>query len=92
MLRQSLKSYAVARRLDLAALLEAAGLDPTRRAEEIDVAGFVKLARAAEKIGSFTDCALKACQTPWRSSARTASSSVIVPASRAFGSAHSSGV
>jgi 16S rRNA (adenine1518-N6/adenine1519-N6)-dimethyltransferase len=52
MLRQSLKSFAVARRLDLAALLEAAGLDPTRRAEEIDVAGFVKLARAAEKIGA----------------------------------------
>ena len=55
MLRQSLKSFAVARGLDLAALLEAAGLDPTRRAEEIDVAGFVKLARAAEKIGDFTD-------------------------------------
>jgi 16S rRNA (adenine1518-N6/adenine1519-N6)-dimethyltransferase len=52
MLRQSLKSFAVARRLDLAAVLEAAGLDPTRRAEEIDVAGFVKLARAAEKIGA----------------------------------------
>ena len=52
MLRQSLKSFAVDRGLDLAALLTAAGLDPTRRAEEIDVAGFVKLARAAEKIGA----------------------------------------
>src|ERR1700678_582091 len=50
MLRQSLKSFAVARRLDLAALLEAAGLDPTRRAEEVDIAGFAALARAAEKL------------------------------------------
>jgi 16S rRNA (adenine1518-N6/adenine1519-N6)-dimethyltransferase len=52
MLRQSLKSFAVARGLDLAALLKAASLDPTRRAEEIDVAGFVKLARAAERLGA----------------------------------------
>ena len=36
MLRQLLKSFGVARGLDLAALLETAGLDPTRRAEEID--------------------------------------------------------
>ena len=50
MLRQSLKSFAVACGLDLAALLADAGLDPTRRAEEIDVAGFVKLARAAEEL------------------------------------------
>ena len=48
MLRQSLKRFAVAHGLDLADLLEAAGLDPTRRAEEIDVAWFVKLTRAAE--------------------------------------------
>ena len=48
MLRQSLRGFAVARGLDLATLLAAAGLDPTRRAEEIDVAGFVELARAAE--------------------------------------------
>ncbi len=47
MLRQSLKSFAAARGLDVAALLEAAGLDPTRRAEEIEVAGFCALARAA---------------------------------------------
>ena len=50
MLRQSLKGFAAARRLDLAALLQAAGLDPTRRAEEVDIAGFAALARAAEKL------------------------------------------
>ena len=50
MLRQSLKGFAAARRLDLAALLEAAGLDSTRRAEEVDIAGFAALARAAEKL------------------------------------------
>ncbi len=42
MLRQSLRALGV----DPAALLEAAGLEPTRRAEEVDVAGFVALARA----------------------------------------------
>ena len=47
MLRQSLKSFAAAQGVDLASLLESAGLDPTRRAEEIDVAGFCALARAA---------------------------------------------
>jgi 16S rRNA (adenine1518-N6/adenine1519-N6)-dimethyltransferase len=47
MLRQSLKAFAASRRLDLPALLAAAGLAPTMRAEEIDVAGFVALARAA---------------------------------------------
>ncbi|MCE1237152.1 MAG: 16S rRNA (adenine(1518)-N(6)/adenine(1519)-N(6))-dimethyltransferase RsmA [Hyphomicrobiales bacterium] len=41
MLRQSLKSLGNAQ-----ALLEAAGIEPTRRAEEIDVAGFVRLANA----------------------------------------------
>ena len=50
MLRQSLKPFAAELGLDLAALLEAAGLDPTRRAEEIDVAGFCALARAAETL------------------------------------------
>ena len=48
MLRQSLKAFAAAQGVELAALLVAAGLDPTRRAEEIDVAGFCKLAQAAE--------------------------------------------
>ncbi|MFD1333276.1 16S rRNA (adenine(1518)-N(6)/adenine(1519)-N(6))-dimethyltransferase RsmA [Methylopila musalis] len=43
MLRQSLKSLG-----DAAALLDAAGLEPTRRAEEIPVAGFVALANAWE--------------------------------------------
>lgn len=41
MLRQSLKSLG-----DAMALLEAAGIEPTRRAEEIPVEGFVALARA----------------------------------------------
>ena len=48
MLRQSLKGFAAARGLDLPALLAAAGLEPTMRAEEVDVAGFVALARAVE--------------------------------------------
>lgn len=42
MLRQSLKTLGV----DTMALLETAGISPTARAEEIDVAGFVDLARA----------------------------------------------
>jgi 16S rRNA (adenine1518-N6/adenine1519-N6)-dimethyltransferase len=42
MLRQSLRSLGV----DALALLEAAGLDPTARAEDIAVSGFVALARA----------------------------------------------
>jgi 16S rRNA (adenine1518-N6/adenine1519-N6)-dimethyltransferase len=42
MLRSSLKSVAA----DPEALLAAAGIEPTRRAEEIDVAGFVALANA----------------------------------------------
>lgn len=41
MLRQSLKSLG----MDTGALIEAAGLDPTARAEEIDIEGFVTLAR-----------------------------------------------
>ena len=48
MLRQSLKAFAAAQGVELTALLQAAGLDPTRRAEEVDVAGFCKLARTAE--------------------------------------------
>jgi 16S rRNA (adenine1518-N6/adenine1519-N6)-dimethyltransferase len=42
MLRQSLRSLGV----EAAALIAAAGLDPTARAEDISVAGFVSLARA----------------------------------------------
>jgi 16S rRNA (adenine1518-N6/adenine1519-N6)-dimethyltransferase len=47
MLRQSLRSFAASRGLDLPTLLGAAGLEPTMRAEEVDVPGFVALARAA---------------------------------------------
>jgi 16S rRNA (adenine1518-N6/adenine1519-N6)-dimethyltransferase len=47
MLRQSLRTLGV----DPAPLLEAAGLEPTARAEEIDVAGFCALARALESCG-----------------------------------------
>jgi 16S rRNA (adenine1518-N6/adenine1519-N6)-dimethyltransferase len=47
MLRQSLKGFAAARGLDLPALLAAAELEPTMRAEEVNVAGFVALAQAA---------------------------------------------
>ena len=42
MLRQSLRSLG----LDATALLEAAGIEPTARAEDIPVEGFVALARA----------------------------------------------
>ncbi len=42
MLRQSLRALDV----DTLALLAAAGIEPTRRAEEIDIAGFVALAQA----------------------------------------------
>ena len=47
MLRQSLKGFATARGLDLGRWLDAAEVDGAARAEEIDVAGFVRLARAA---------------------------------------------
>ena len=47
MLRQSLKGFAAARGLDLAALLAATGLEPTMRAEAVGVEGFAALARAA---------------------------------------------
>jgi 16S rRNA (adenine1518-N6/adenine1519-N6)-dimethyltransferase len=44
MLRQSLKTLGV----DAARLLARAGIEETRRAEEIDIAGFVALARALQ--------------------------------------------
>jgi 16S rRNA (adenine1518-N6/adenine1519-N6)-dimethyltransferase len=47
MLRQSLKGFAAARGLDPLALIAAGGLEPTMRAEEAPVAGFVAMARAA---------------------------------------------
>jgi 16S rRNA (adenine1518-N6/adenine1519-N6)-dimethyltransferase len=47
MLRQSLKALSAGGRpIDVALLLDAAGLEGTRRAEEIDIAGFAALARA----------------------------------------------
>jgi 16S rRNA (adenine1518-N6/adenine1519-N6)-dimethyltransferase len=49
MLRQSLKGFAAARGLDLAQWLGEAGLDPTARAEEVEVSGFAALARGAER-------------------------------------------
>ena len=52
MLRQSMKGFATARGLDLAGLLSVARLEPTMRAEEVDVAGFVALARAAAPTGT----------------------------------------
>ncbi len=49
MLRQALKGFALrGRSLDAQALLESADIEPTRRAEEVDVEGFVRLAQAAE--------------------------------------------
>jgi 16S rRNA (adenine1518-N6/adenine1519-N6)-dimethyltransferase len=51
MLRQSLKSLGT----DPLALLERAGIDPTARAEEVPVAGFVALARAAACADGTTD-------------------------------------
>ncbi|MEI6987103.1 MAG: 16S rRNA (adenine(1518)-N(6)/adenine(1519)-N(6))-dimethyltransferase RsmA [Rhodospirillaceae bacterium] len=50
MLRASLRSLGCA-----GALLEATGIEPTARAEEIDVAGFAALARALAMIESVTD-------------------------------------
>ena len=52
MLRQSLRGLSIGgKHVDPGALLEKAGIEPTRRAEEVDVAGFVELARALESIG-----------------------------------------
>jgi 16S rRNA (adenine1518-N6/adenine1519-N6)-dimethyltransferase len=48
MLRQSLKSLGV----DTAALLEEAGLEPTERAEQVPVEGFVALARIFERVSA----------------------------------------
>ncbi len=47
MLRQSLRPFAASLGVDATDLLEAAGIDPAKRAEEIDVGGFCCLARAA---------------------------------------------
>jgi 16S rRNA (adenine1518-N6/adenine1519-N6)-dimethyltransferase len=50
MLRQSLKPFAASCGAEVGALLAAAAIEPTRRAEEIDISGFVALARAAENL------------------------------------------
>ncbi len=50
MLRQSLKGLGV----DSLPLLERAHIDPTKRAEEIEVAGFVALARALKEMRDAT--------------------------------------
>jgi hypothetical protein len=47
MLRQALKDFSALRGMSAGALLEAAGITPTARAEEIAIEGFVALARAA---------------------------------------------
>jgi 16S rRNA (adenine1518-N6/adenine1519-N6)-dimethyltransferase len=49
MLRQSLKGFAAPRGLDLMGLIAEAELEPTMRAEEVPVAGFAALARAAAR-------------------------------------------
>lgn len=49
MLRQSLKGFAARFDGDVETLLSAAEISPTRRAEEVDVAGFARLARAAQE-------------------------------------------
>lgn len=53
MLRQSLKGLSLAgRSIDALTLLKRAGIDETKRAEEIDVAGFVMLANEAQALAS----------------------------------------
>ena len=62
MLRQSLRVFAASLGVDATALLAAAGIDPAKRAEEIDVGGFCRLARAAETLRSVP---LTRPQAPW---------------------------
>lgn len=53
MLRQSLKNLEISgHAIDAGAVLAAAAIEPTRRAEEIEVAGFVRLARALETMSA----------------------------------------
>jgi 16S rRNA (adenine1518-N6/adenine1519-N6)-dimethyltransferase len=49
MLRQALKDFSARRGLSAGALLEAASITPTARAEEVEIEGFVALARAATR-------------------------------------------
>ena len=50
MLRQSMKPFAAGLGIAVATLLEAASIGPTKRAEEIDVAGFASIALAAQRL------------------------------------------
>jgi 16S rRNA (adenine1518-N6/adenine1519-N6)-dimethyltransferase len=50
MLRQSMKPFAASLGVAVPTLLEAAGIAPTKRAEEIDVAGFASIALAAQRL------------------------------------------
>ena len=50
MLRQSLRSLAAGIGVDTLTLLEAAGIEPTKRAEEVEIAAFASLARAAQRL------------------------------------------
>ena len=50
MLRQSLKGFAGARGLDLVQWLGEAGLEPTLRAEEVEVSAFAALALSCERV------------------------------------------
>lgn len=53
MLRQSLKGLsAFGRAVDPQVLLEAAEIEPTRRAEEVDIEGFVRLAQKLESLSA----------------------------------------
>ena len=56
MLRQSLKGFAAARGLDPLELITGAGLEPTMRAEEVDVAGFVTLAPSGRRVDRNQHC------------------------------------
>ena len=49
MLRQSLKGFSAGLGVEAGTLLKAAGIEPSRRAEEIEVAGFVALAQTAAR-------------------------------------------
>ncbi len=49
MLRQSLKGFAAGLGVEVGALLKAAGIEETRRAEEVGVQGFVALAEIAKR-------------------------------------------
>ena len=59
--RQSLKSFGARLGVEPGALLAAAGIDETRRAEEVDVQGFVALAEIAKRFTKPVNAAASAC-------------------------------